>query len=67
MVPDNTTPLVPSVGITVNDDPLHALAVIFVIEEAGFTVTVTVKVFPIKAPTLGVIVYVAVAERLLHL
>jgi hypothetical protein len=52
----------PFTGVTVNTEPLQAVAVLFAIVAAGLTVTVTVKVGPVHEPEVGVTVYVAVAE-----
>jgi hypothetical protein len=64
VVPAGTTPLVPSTGVTLKPDSLHAVAVIGVIVGLGLTVTVTVKSAPTQLPSttdeVGVTVYVAV-------
>jgi len=44
VVPAGTTPFVPLTGFTVNEFPLHIVAVIFVILGLGLTVTVIVFV-----------------------
>jgi len=48
--------LVPLTGVTVKVPPLQILVVIFVIAGIGFTVTVTVNVFPVHEPAVGVTV-----------
>jgi hypothetical protein len=50
-------------GVIVNADPLHIVAVLLAITGVGFTVTVTVKLVPTQlpaSPLLGVTVYVTV-------
>jgi hypothetical protein len=62
VVPAGTTPFVLSVGVTLNDTPLHVVAVIAVTTAFGSTVTSTVNVAPTHdVPfVVGVTVYVAV-------
>ena len=52
VVPAGTIPLIPSVGVTVNDTPLQVTVVIAVITAVGLIVTVTVKVVPIPQLTM---------------
>ena len=67
MVPDGTTPLAPSTGVTVKPVPPQTVVVIAVITGLGLTVTVTVNDDPRQLPTpeppVGVTVYTAVAAR----
>ncbi len=61
VVPAGTIPLLPLVGVALNNTPLHPTAVIALITALGFTVTVTVNVpFAPQFTLVGVIVYVAV-------
>ena len=60
VVPARTTPLVPFTGVAVNAVPLQVVAVIAVMDDLGFTVTVTVNVFPGHEAVVDVTVYVAV-------
>ena len=56
-VPAGTTPLVTSVGVTVNVTPVHVVVLIGVMIPTGLTVTVTVNAAPAPhATVLGVIV-----------
>ena len=51
----------PFVGVTLNNTPSQLIAVIAVIDDVGFTVTVTVNVaFDPHSIDVGVTVYVAV-------
>ena len=50
----------PFVGVTLNNTPSQLIAVIAVIDDVGFTVTVTVNVAPTQLPVVGVTIYVAV-------
>ena len=63
-VPDGTIPLVPSVGVKLNDTPLQVVAVIAEITAVGLMVTDTVKGLPVQEPDTGVTVYVAVTAVL---
>jgi hypothetical protein len=56
VVPAGTTPLVPFTGVTENPVLPQVVAVMFVIAGVGFTVTVTVNVFPEQVPEVGVTV-----------
>ncbi len=56
VVPAGTIPLVPLVGLTVNDIPLQVTDVIALITAVGFTVTVTVNTDPVQLPVIGVTV-----------
>ena len=53
-VPAGTMPLVPFVGVTAKNTPLHTTVVIAVITAAGFTFTVTVNIAPVQLPETGV-------------
>ncbi len=53
-VPDGITPFTPSVGLTVNDTPLHVVVVIAVIEAPGSTFTTIVNEAPVQFPDTGV-------------
>lgn len=55
-VPAGTIPLVPFVGVNVNNTLLQAKVVIAVTEAVGFTVTVTVNTAPVQLPVTGVII-----------
>ena len=60
-VPAGTMPFVPFTGVTLKNTPLQVVAVILVIDDVGFTVTVNVNVaFAPHNVDEGVIVYVAV-------
>ena len=48
-------PLVRFIGVRVNVPPLQIMDVIAFTEATGLTVTVTVKVFPVQVPEIGVI------------
>jgi hypothetical protein len=48
-------PFTPSVGVTWNGVPLQVTAVIGSKDPVGFTVTMSVKLFPTQASDLGVI------------
>jgi hypothetical protein len=71
VVPVGTSPLVASIGVTVNPVPLHVSPVMSLIAGLGLTVTVTVKVEPTQLPSaggdVGVTVYVAVTAALVVL
>ena len=47
-------------GVMLNALPLQAEPVIAVMDEFGFTVTVTTKLLPVQLPDTGVTVYLAV-------
>ena len=53
-VPAGTMPLVPLVGVNVNDTPLQLTVVIWLITAVGLIVTVTVNVAPVQLPDNGV-------------
>ena len=53
-VPVGTMPLVPFVGVTVNDTPLQLTVVIGVITAVGFRLTVKLNEPPIQLPVTGV-------------
>ena len=53
-VPAGTMPLVPLVGVTVNDTPLQLTVVIGVITAVGFRLTVKLNEPPIQLPVTGV-------------
>ena len=53
VVPAGITPLVTFTGVTLKNTPLHVVVLIAVIDDVGFTVTVTVNVAP--APQLTVV------------
>ena len=55
-VPAGTMPLVPFVGVTVNDTPLQLTVVICVITAVGFRLTVKLNELPIQLPVTGVMI-----------
>ena len=67
MVPVGMVPFTPLVGVIVKATPLQEVAVIAETVAAGLTITVTVKVPPVKEPFTGVTVYVAVWDILVGL
>ena len=56
VVPNGTIPLVPLVGVEVNNTPLHVTALIDVMAATGLTVTVNWNEAPAQLPVVGVTV-----------
>ena len=60
VVPAGTIPLLPLVGVALNNTPLHPTAVIALITALGLTFTVNENTGPVQLPVNGVTRYVAV-------
>lgn len=55
-VPEGMIPLVPSVGVSINEIPLQVVLLIGVIMASGLRLSVRVNAAPTQVPDLGVMV-----------